>query len=121
MADSIFVRYGGFASVSRVVSDFYRQVLASPVLAPFFDGVDMRRLIDHQTKFVAAMMGGPASFTDEHIARVHEHLAIDGKAFEEMCTSMRWVLEDHDYDETDIAAVLQEIVVRRPLVVTVGD
>lgn len=80
VTDSIFIRYGGFASVSRVVSDFYGRVQDSKIMSPYFEGVDMRRQIDHQTKFVASLMGGPASFTNEHIAHVHDRLKIDDEA-----------------------------------------
>lgn len=116
MADTIFERYGGFAKVSRVVSSFYSTVLASN-LAPFFDGVDMPRLMDHQTKFMAALMGGPASFTNEHIQRVHVHLAIDDAAMDEMNLILREVLEDHDFDESDISTVVGAFESYRPLVV----
>jgi hemoglobin len=116
--ESIFHRIGGFAAVSRVVSDFYSSVLASPILRPFFAGVDMATQIDHQTKFVATLMGGPSSYTDEHLARVHAHLGIDGRAFEEMARTFRETLEDHGLDETDIGKVMQQIQSRRTFVVT---
>ena len=119
MSESIFIRYGGFASVSRVISDFYGRVMDSKELTPFFEGVDMARLIDHQTKFVATLMGGPASYSDEHIERVHEHMGITGDAFAEVALLLRETLEDHDFDETDISLVVQEFAVRRPLIVTV--
>jgi hemoglobin len=118
VAESIFERYGGFAKVSRVVSAFYREVLDSPVLAPYFDGVDMRRLIDHQTKFFATLMGGPASYSDEHLARVHAHLHIDDAAFDELTLVVRDVLEDEGYAETDISLVHTAIVRRRPFIVS---
>lgn len=118
MAQSIFERYGGFASVSRIVSEFYRKVVDSDVLADYFDGIDMRTLIDHQTKFIAQLMGGPASFTDEHIARVHSHLGITDLAFAEMTSLLRETLEDFDFDETDISVVHGEVLARKPYVVT---
>ena len=117
MSETIFDRYGGFATVSRVVSDFYDQALASPVLSPFFVGVDTKTLIDHQTKFVASMMGGPASYSNEHLDRVHRHLGIDDVAFEEMVDVFRETLEDHDMDEGDIAQVVGEIQSRRVFIV----
>lgn len=80
MAESIFNRYGGFAKVNRIVSDFCRGVLGHPVLAPYFAHVDMPTLIDHQTKFMATVIGGPASFANEHFARVHAPHHIDGEA-----------------------------------------
>jgi len=50
---------------------FYDKILDSPVTSPYFSGIDMKRLIDHQTKFFAALMGGPASYTNDHLERVH--------------------------------------------------
>jgi hemoglobin len=120
VAESIFNRYGGFAKVSRIVSDFYRGVLGHPVLAPYFAHVDMPTLIDHQTKFMATVMGGPASFTNEHLARVHAPHHIDGAAFAALVVVLRETLEDHDLDETDIALVVREVQARRPYIV-VGD
>jgi hemoglobin len=115
--ETMFERYGGFAKVSRIVSSFYDRVLDSPLLAPYFHGIEMRRLIDHQTKFMVSVMGGPASYTDEHLSRVHAHLGIDDAAFNEVAALLRETLEDHDYDEGDIAVVIGEIVRRRPLIV----
>lgn len=62
MATSVFERCGGFAAVRKVVSAFYDKVLDSPILEPHFENIDMRRLIDYQTKFIASAMGGPAKF-----------------------------------------------------------
>ena len=117
MKETIFQRYGGFAVVSRVVSDFYDQALDSPVLGPFFIGVDTKTLIDHQTKFVASMMGGPASYSNEHLDRVHRHLGIDDVAFDEMCELFRETLEDHEMEEGDIADVIGQIQSRRVFIV----
>lgn len=115
---TIFERYGGFAKVSRIVSAFYDQVLDSPLLAPYFAGVDMRRQIDHQTKFFAHLMGGPASYTSEHLARVHARLHIDDEAFDELVDLLRDTLEDFDFDESDIASVYGELVSYRSVIVT---
>jgi hemoglobin len=113
----MFDRYGGFASVSRIVSTFYRGVLDSPELSPYFKGVDMRRLIDHQTKFVSYLMGGPASYTTEHIARVHRNLGITDTAFDESVLLMREALEDHNIDETDIGEIISAIRAHKPHIV----
>lgn len=116
--ETMFARYGGFQVVSRVVSSFYQNVLESPILAHYFNGVEMRTQIDHQTKFVASLMGGPASFTNEHLQHVHARLHITSEAFEEMTKLFRYTLEDHDFDETDIGQLMHEINSRRPYIVT---
>jgi hemoglobin len=116
--ETMFERYGGFAQVSRIVSSFYDRVLDSELLAPYFATVDMRRQIDHQTKFFASLMGGPASYTSEHLARVHQKLAITDQAFDELALVVRETLEDFDFDESDIATVYGEIVSYRSFIVS---
>jgi hemoglobin len=118
MARSILERYGGFPFLSRVVMAFYDKVLDSDILAPYFEEVDMRRLIDHQTKFVAFLMGGPASFTNEHLAHVHGDLAIDRTAFDEMIATMRETLEDFEMEEADVRMVVHELRARAPWVIS---
>jgi hypothetical protein len=80
MRQSLFERYGGFAKISKSVMSFYDKLLSSPMLSPYFAKTDMKRLIDHQTKFVSSLMGGPASYTSEHLERVHAHLNITEEA-----------------------------------------
>jgi hemoglobin len=118
MAQSIFERSGGFAKVNRVVMSFYERVLDSPIMSPYFVATDMKRLVDHQTKFVAFLLGGPASFSDEHLKRVHAHMGIDRRAFEEMVSLLTETLEDFDFSEEDIAVVEKELERRAPLIVT---
>ena len=120
MAETLFKRYGGFATISQIVSDFYGRILDDDLLRGYFVGVDMARQIDHQTKFIAYLMGGPASFTDEHIARVHAHLGIDEASFDELALVLRETLEDHNMDETDVGMVVGEFARRKRLVITEG-
>lgn len=117
MAETLFKRYGGFAKVSQIVSDFYGRVMDEENLRTYFVGVDMRRQIDHQTKFIAYLMGGPASFTDEHLARVHDRLDIDEASFDELSLVLRETLEDHGMDDTDVGIVVGEFAKRKRLVV----
>ena len=113
MAQTLFDRYGGFAVVSRIVSAFYDRVLESPMLAPLFDNTDMRRLVDHQTKFMASLLGGPVSYSNEHLERVHAHLNITDAAFSEVVALLRETFEDFEMDESDIALVINEILGRK--------
>lgn len=118
VADTIFERYGGFAAVRRIVSDFYDRVLDSPVIAHHFEKVDMKRLLDHQARFIAAITGGPASYTDEHLRRVHERLGITAAEFREMLALLTETLEDHDFDRSDVDFVAAELRRRQGVIVT---
>ena len=118
MAQSIFLRYGGFASISKVVSAFYGKAIESPLLGPYFENIDMPRLIDHQTKFFSALMGGPASFSNEELERAHSRLDINDQEFQEMVDLLKETLEDFDFDDSDIAIVHGEILKRKRYIVT---
>lgn len=117
MAGTMFERYGGFAVVSKVVMSFYDRVFDSDILAPYFEGVDMRRLVDHQTKFVSSVMGGPASYTNDALYRVHAHLYIDEVAFHEMIRLFKETLEDLEFEDEDVAFVIADLEARAPYVI----
>lgn len=109
MARTIFERYGGFAKISQVVLSFYDKMLDSPVTSPFFANTDMKRLIDHQTKFIASVMGGPVSYTNAHIERVHTHLTITSEAYDEAMEMLVETLDDFDFDPDDIQVIEDEM------------
>ncbi|MEE9209315.1 MAG: group 1 truncated hemoglobin [Kiloniellales bacterium] len=118
MATTVFERCGGFASVRKVISAFYDKLLDSTALSGYFANVDMRRLIDHQTKFVSSIMGGPASFSDEALRRAHAKLGLSHEDLLEMGGLLRETLEDFDFEKVDIEHVCNEIMKRESLVVT---
>ena len=118
MAASMFQRYGGFANVSKVVSSFYDRVLDSPVISGYFADTDMKRLIDHQNKFISALMGGPASFSNDVLERAHAKLKIDERAFKEVWVLLRETLEDFDFESDDIASIEGEFKSRAKYIIS---
>lgn len=109
MSQSMFERYGGFASVSKVVMAFYDKALDSDVIGEYFENVDIPALIDHQTKFISAIMGGPASYTNDQLERLHAHLKIDSAAMDEMVSLLSETLEEFDFDPDDVEQIAAEI------------
>ena len=118
MSATMFERYGGFAKISQIVSSFYDRLLDSPVVSGYFDGTNMKKLIDHQTKFIAAVMGGPASYTNDALERAHAHLKIDQEAFDEMAALLKETLEDFGVDDSDVAVVHRDILSRSRFVIS---
>lgn len=118
MAQSVYDRCGGFQTVRRVVSDFYDKVLDSESLEQFFAGVEMARLIDHQTKFIAQVMGGPISITDEQLRRAHMGLGITHEDFKEVAALLQEALEDNGFSDSDVMVVVEAIVKREPMIVS---
>ena len=115
---TLFERYGGFATLRVVVSDFYDRVLDHEEVAPYFENIDMARLIDHQTKFIAALTGGPASFTDEQLRRAHQKHKISTEHFQIVSDILAETLEDHGVEAADVAEVTQEVRRRQGFVVS---
>jgi hemoglobin len=112
-----FERLGGFARVRLLVSDFYDRVLQSERLQRYFAGTDMRRLIDHQTRFTAAVMGGPEAFSNEHMARAHARLSITNDDFDEMAALFRETLEDFGIAEPELGRLHAHVLSMREHVV----
>ena len=117
VATSIFNRYGGFANVSKIVMEFYDLVLDSEIAGDYFVDVDMPTLVDHQTKFIASIMGGPASYSNEALERIHAHLDITKEAFDEIVSLLRMTLEDFELDPADVDQVIDGIRARERYIV----
>jgi hemoglobin len=106
-------------SLVRIVTDFYARVLASPSLAPFFDGVAMETLIKHQTAFINAI-GGPANgYDDEHLARVHSQLSVSKSDFDELVHLLSATLDWHSFPPEEAKTIVEQFERRRGLIVTV--
>lgn len=118
MAKTIFDRCGGFANVSKMVMAFYDKVLDSDVIGHHFEDIEISKLVDHQTKFIASVMGGPAAYTDDALHRMHQHLKIDREQFEEMAALLEETLEDFDLEKKDIDEVMAQIRGRARHVIT---
>ena len=112
---TLYEKYGGFSTVSKIVMTLYDRLLDDDDVGPFFDDVDMPRLIDHQTKFVASLMGGPASFSDAQIQAAHAHLAIGPAHFDILKDIVAETLTEFGVETGDVDTVLGEFEARRGL------
>lgn len=117
MEKSLYEKYGGFSTVGKIVMTLYEKLLDDDDVGPFFDEVDMPKLIDHQTKFVSSLMGGPASFTDTHIENAHRHLTIHNAHFDKLKELVDETLGEFGVDSEDIQTVLAAFEQRRNLLI----
>jgi hemoglobin len=116
----LFERFGGMPQVSRLVLEFYDRVLESERLKPFFAHADMRRLVEHQAKFIASVMGGPTRYSDSELRTIHSHLGVDEGAFEEMIDIFAETLGRFEIDPAEAERVVSDLRLRRDYVVTAG-
>ncbi|WP_298836020.1 group 1 truncated hemoglobin [uncultured Roseobacter sp.] len=117
---STFQKYGGFGAVSRVVLTFYEMILDSDIVGHHFDNIDMARLMDHQTKFVSALMGGPSAMTDDRLAHVHHAIDISVAEFDEVVRLLSEAMREHGMDDRDIREVTREFEARRGFILRPG-
>ncbi len=115
---SLYERIGGADAVKPAVDLLYRRVLEDPLLARFFDGVDIARLRAHQRAFVTAVLGGPELFVGRPLEVAHRGLDIDDLAFDGMVDHMVAALRDLGVDDETAAEVVEKLEVLRPKVVT---
>ncbi len=118
MVGTILEPCGGYPRVAQIVFVFYDRVLQSPRLQSFFVGVDMRRLIEHQTKLLCSLMEGPVSYSDEQLATVHRHLRIDDATFDELVHVLQQTLADFQIPIEHLRFVMTQIQMRRPFIVS---
>lgn len=104
MAENLIEKYGRLKT-HEVVAQFYDAVLASPRLSLYFDGIDIRGLVDHQTAFLRSVMGGPNAHTALEIAGAHRGMGITEDDFEEMIGLLVRSLERHEIEPEDIAII----------------
>ena len=117
MGTSIYDKYGGFKTVSRVVMTFYEMALDSDQIGDHFEDVDMARLIDHQTKFISSLLGGPAAFGDDRLHQVHAHLDISDPDFDELGVLLGDAMRAHGMEQPDIDTALVAVEAKRHIIV----
>ena len=86
--ETIYDRIGGAKTIDNLIGTFYRNVLADPLLAPFFANTSIEKLEQMQKAFFTIALGGPdpeievsiheahrgRGIRREHLTRFTEHL-----------------------------------------------
>ena len=109
MQETIWNRYGGYSFVAQTVRDFYDRLLVSKALAPYFGGVNMEGLIEHQIQTVGAVMGGPYDLNVEALRRAHRHLRVQQTHFDELAVILDQTLDSHGLSANDKAVLLDAV------------
>ncbi len=107
MREPVFKRFGGAKGVSRLVFRFYDLVMQSDRLRPFFDGVDMPRLVEHQAAFVVAILTGQSDRSDAELAVLHAHLDIGAAEFDEMMDLLAAAIAEEGHPPAEADRVLR--------------
>ncbi|WP_366141239.1 group 1 truncated hemoglobin [uncultured Tateyamaria sp.] len=92
-------------------------MLDSDVVEHFFEDVDIAKLVDPQTKFFTAILGGPAEFADLRLAAAHAQLNVSHAHFDEIVTLLNQTLSDADFTLEDLDTTLAAVKARWSIIV----
>ncbi|MBA6328605.1 group 1 truncated hemoglobin [Colwellia sp. MB02u-6] len=112
-----FEKYGGFATLYPLVGEFYDAVLESDTVAYIFESISMKALIDHQTRYLAAMMGGPGEYDDEKLKSAHSQFKITEIEWNEVVNIFIATLNNFKVEDEDIKSLTSLIAARKSLIV----
>jgi len=115
---TLFDKYGGVPSISKIVRAFHREIMQRNHLAAYFDGVDMELLAEHTVKYIAFVMGKPAEiYTGRDMYTAHAKYHISGIHFGEVTDVLKDILQHAGLDKSDINIVMRRIESLRDMIV----
>lgn len=111
MTISLYEKYGGLPTIIPIVEAFYRRVLANDHLQPYFRGVNLQKLSDHQVNFIAVAMGAPSAiYTGRSLREAHAHLQVTDEAFALVAKALEDSLREGGVEEEDVTTMVSAIV-----------
>ncbi|WP_305987293.1 group 1 truncated hemoglobin [Roseibium sp. MMSF_3544] len=114
---TLYEKYGGFPGVRQVVTDFYERALDNDIVGHFFENVNMARLVDHQTRMIAGLLGGPVEVSETRLADAHAHLNVEHHHFDEIAALLNETLIDAGFERPDRVAAVAAVEARRSIIV----
>lgn len=109
MPDTLFNKYGGFETFSKIASNFYKKILDSEQVEYYFRDIDIDRLISHQTHFLAKALGGPDKYSGKDLALAHSNMNISAEDFDEVVELLEEALEEAGVEDEDIVTIISVI------------
>ena len=106
---TLYDKYGGFDTFSMVVGNFYQKILDSEELSPYFEKVNMERLMSHQTQFIATALGGPEIYESVDLKKVHAPYKITVPHFNEVVELLAESLDEASVEQKDITSIISLI------------
>ena len=93
--DSLYDRAGGLAGVRAVIQSLYDVLLDDFLVGFLFDGKDKARLVELQTAFTCAFLGGPERYTGKSLPEAHAALPLLPGHFDRRHHLLEQVLTRH--------------------------
>ncbi|MEY4630909.1 MAG: hypothetical protein RIQ81_1029 [Pseudomonadota bacterium] len=107
----------GKDGIEKMVRSFYERAFFDGIIGHFFIGRDHEDLVQKQTAFTTALLGGPSNYRGKPLATAHQDLRIRPPHFGRRQVLMREVLEEFQMPADIIAEWLDLEERLRPLIV----
>jgi len=106
MAVSLFDKYGGVPTVTRIVKDFHERLMRRPNLRRYFEEMDVDSMIQHHIAYVSYAMGKPnQDFTMKKIHDQHMQAGVTKASFNQVTEIFLSVLEDEGVTPEDMEEI----------------
>ena len=106
---TLYEQIGGEETIDRLISSFYRHVLADSILAPFFVNSSIEKLEKIQKSFFSVALGGPEPDTKISLYEIHRGRGIESKHLTRFTEHLIGTLREIGVDEKAAVEVYQRI------------
>lgn len=88
-ADDPLAPFGGKDGIKAIVDDLEINYMASPILKPFFENVDRKRVSEQLTNQFCNLLGGECDYTGANMKGVHRGLGITMEDFNALVEALQ--------------------------------
>lgn len=106
---TLYEQIGGAETIDTLISSFYRNVLADPLLSPFFEDSSIEKLEKIQKSFFSVALGGPEPDTKISLYEIHRGRGIESKHLTRFTDHLINTLRQIGVDEKAAVQVYQRI------------
>ncbi|MCS7464121.1 group 1 truncated hemoglobin [Paenibacillus doosanensis] len=106
---TLYEQLGGEDSISKVVDEFYKRILADDTIKHFFEHTDMEKQRRHQAKFISFALGGPNQYSGKSMAKAHEGMNLQPVHFDAVAGHLHDALAHFGVQEKEISQVLEHV------------
>jgi hemoglobin len=109
MTGTLYEKFGGEESISKVVDFFYDLVLKDDTVNHYFKETDMDQQRKHQTKFISFALGGPNQYSGLSMAKAHTGMNLQENHFQAIVNHLHDSLEHFGVSGGDIDTALTKV------------
>lgn len=106
---TLYEKLGGAPAIENLVTAFYQNVLADPMLQPFFQDTSIEKLVSIQKAFFCVALGGPEPKFERSLFEVHRGMGIERKHLTRFTEHLLNTLRELGVDKDDANSVYVRI------------